>query len=441
MIWDHFFLKRKDNISLILFRIIFGLLIVLECWGALATGWVTETFIEPQFTFTFLGFEWTQILLGQPMYVYFFVMGALGILISVGLYYRISIILFALMWGLAYAMQKSHYNNHYYLLLLISFLMTLVPANANYSIDSKRNKKHKSETCAQWHLLIFQIQIAIVYFFAAVAKLYPGWLEARPMTIWLNYKSRTPIIGEFLSYDWLPMSISYAGMGFDFLIIPLFMIRQTRTIAFIFALIFHLFNSIVFQIGIFPYFALSFVLFFYPPKTLRSFFGIKQKKIPFHPAHSSYLPVFRNILLLYFIFQLVYPMRHWLIQGDVLWTEEGHRHSWRMMLRTKQSRFEMKTFDKELNKIEVINLYDYLTSHQVRSMKVRPDMIWQFAQYIERNREKDIEVYVSCFLSVNGSKFRSLIDSSVDLTEADWNIFKHNSWIIQKPNSLEYNNK
>ena len=460
MIWDRFFLKIKtnqrikspfishlkgksflaknDNISLVLFRILFGLLIVLECWGAILTGWVKETFVYPQFTFHFLGFEWTQILLGPVMYFYFLFMGGLGILIGIGFYYRISTVLFTLMWGLVYAMQKSHYNNHYYLLLLISFLMSLVPANANSSIDSRRNKELKSNTCARWHILIFQIQIAIVYFFAAVAKLYPGWIQARPMTIWLAYKSKTPIIGEFLSADWLPMVISYVGIGFDFLIIPLFIINQTRTMALIFALIFHLFNSIVFQIGIFPYFALSFVLFFYPSEVLRRLLRIKKKPFTNHSIHISYFPIVRNILLVYFAFQLIFPIRHWFITGDVLWTEEGHRHSWRMMLRTKQSILEIKTLDKDSGKMEIVNPHDYLKPHQVQSMKVRADMIWQFAQYLKRTKKQNIKIYVNCMLSVNGSQFAPLIDSSIDLSDIKWNIFKHNSWIIQRPDSLIY---
>ena len=50
------------------------------------------------------------------------------------------------------------------------------------------------------------------------------------------------------------------------------------------------------------------------------------------PKHNNILI---GILLVYFIFQIGLPIRHWMIQDDVLWTEEGHRMSWRMMLRSK----------------------------------------------------------------------------------------------------------
>ena len=72
----------------------FGALVALECYGAIVTGWVGHTLVEPQFTFSFIGFEWLQPLPGYGMYFYFFVMGTLGVCIALGYKYRFSIILF-----------------------------------------------------------------------------------------------------------------------------------------------------------------------------------------------------------------------------------------------------------------------------------------------------------------------------------------------------------
>jgi len=80
--------KKIDNSGLILFRIFFGILIALECYGAIATGWVKRTLIEPKFTFNFIGFEWLQPLSGNGMYFYFLCMGTLGALIALGYKYR-----------------------------------------------------------------------------------------------------------------------------------------------------------------------------------------------------------------------------------------------------------------------------------------------------------------------------------------------------------------
>ena len=52
--------KSVDNSPLIVFRIIFGFLIAAEAWGAIFTGWIKRTLIEPEFTFNFIGFDFFQ---------------------------------------------------------------------------------------------------------------------------------------------------------------------------------------------------------------------------------------------------------------------------------------------------------------------------------------------------------------------------------------------
>ena len=65
---ERFLFKHIDNSALIVFRILFGLLIFLEAVGAILTGWVRKTLVEPEFTFSFIGFEWLQPLPGNGMY-------------------------------------------------------------------------------------------------------------------------------------------------------------------------------------------------------------------------------------------------------------------------------------------------------------------------------------------------------------------------------------
>ncbi|HLT53207.1 MAG TPA: HTTM domain-containing protein, partial [Flavobacteriaceae bacterium] len=81
---DKILFKHIDNSPLVIFRIIFGLLCFLESVGAILTGWVNRTLIEPEFTFTFIGFEWLQPLPGSWMYVYYAVMGLFGLGIMLG---------------------------------------------------------------------------------------------------------------------------------------------------------------------------------------------------------------------------------------------------------------------------------------------------------------------------------------------------------------------
>jgi len=97
--------KHIDNSGLVLFRVVFGFLIALEGFGAIATGWVKKTLIDPQFTFNFIGFEFLQPLEGNGMYFYFMCLGILGVGVMLGYKYRLSMFCFAVMWSGVYLMQ------------------------------------------------------------------------------------------------------------------------------------------------------------------------------------------------------------------------------------------------------------------------------------------------------------------------------------------------
>ena len=61
---------RIDNSALVVFRILFGFLITVEAWGAIFTGWIQRTLIEPQETFNFIGLEFLQPLPRYGMLYY-----------------------------------------------------------------------------------------------------------------------------------------------------------------------------------------------------------------------------------------------------------------------------------------------------------------------------------------------------------------------------------
>ena len=274
---NKFLFKKIDNSSLIVFRILFGLLCFLESVGAIITGWVNRTLIEPQFTFNFIGFDFLQPLPQPWMYTYYIIMGVFGLGVMLGYKYRWSMLGFAMMWSATYLMQKSSYNNHYYLLMIFSFIMVLLPANRYASLDVKLRPKLKSVTMPNWCRWVIILQLFIVYTYASVAKLYPDWLDASVVKLLMQNKAHFPIIGGVLQQSWLHYFIAYAGIVFDGLIIPLLLFKPTRKYAFFASIFFHLFNSFVFHIGIFPYLSLAYSLFFFDPNTIRNIF-LKKKE-------------------------------------------------------------------------------------------------------------------------------------------------------------------
>ncbi|NER18002.1 HTTM domain-containing protein [Spongiivirga citrea] len=426
--------KQVDNSALIVFRIMFGLLIFLESVGAIFTGWIRRTLVEPDFTFTFIGFEWLQPLPGDGMYFYYAIMGVFGLMVMLGYKYRLAIISFTIMWTATYLMQKTSYNNHYYLLILICAIMAVLPANRYHSIDAKQNPEIKSISMPNWCRWIVIIQLWIVYTFASVAKFYPDWLDHTVAQRLMLSRANYPIVGELLQHEWAHICITYMGIGFDMLIIPLLLIKHTRKWAFFASIFFHLFNSIVFQIGIFPYLSLAFALFFFEPKTVRNIF-LKKKEL--YLGNEIIIKNYKNILvslgLIYFIIQIALPLRHHFIKDDVLWTEEGHRMSWRMMLRSKSGYINFRVVEEETKKVHNVNLSDYVSTKQMRTVTTKPDVIWQFAQRLKKEyAEKGIKiaVYADGKVSVNNRQSKRLVDNKVNLANAKWNYFGHQEWLL-----------
>ena len=426
--------KHIDNSSLVVFRIIFGLLCFLESVGAIVTGWVNRVMIEPEFTFSFIGFEWLQPLPGNWMYIYYALMGLFGLFIMFGYRYRLSMIAFTLLWSATYLMQKSSYNNHYYLLMLLSAIMIFLPANRYASLDVKRNPEIKSYAMPIWCKWIFVLQLFIVYTYASIAKLYPDWLSADVVELLMKGKVNYFLIGDLLQQKWLHYMLTYGGILFDGLIIPLLLFKPTRKFVFIVSIFFHLFNSIIFQIGIFPYLSLAFSLFFFEPKTIQRLF---LKKKPFYEKEEIIVPSYNKPLLIigsiYFIIQIALPVRHNFIKDDVLWTEEGHRLSWRMMLRTRSGLATYRVLNKETQHSMIVDLNQFLTKKQQRSVSTKPDFIWQFAQRLKKHfalNGQDVSVFVDTKVSVNGKPFRTLIDPNLDLASVEWDAFNHSPWIL-----------
>lgn len=432
-------LQPVDNTGLILWRIMLGFLLLAEAWGAILTGWVTETFVEPQFRFTFIGFEFLQVLSGEWMYLYNVVMGIFGLMIMLGWRYKIGVIGYFFMWAGIYFGQKSHYNNHYYLLLLLVGLMIFIPANAYASFDAKRNPKIKSLQAPFWAYFIFMFQFSVVYFYATLAKLYPDWLQAKPVSLWLTAKSDYWLIGPLLEKDWVHWFFSYGGIFYDATIIPFLIFKKTRKLALVLSVVFHLTNSAVFQIGIFPFLAISAILIFWDPEQLRKvFFKSKPQIIPLvrTPKPSAFEKMAALFFIAYFAIQVYLPLRHWLYDGNVHWTEEGHRLSWQMMTRSKWGGgyFIVKDFKTGRRFNEQPN--DRLLPHQARSMPKRPDMIWQYAKYLEKiYNEKgydSIAVYARTRISLNGRPQQPLIDPDFDLTQVKkWPRYESKSWVTR----------
>lgn len=334
-------------------------------------------------------------------------------------------------------MQKTSYNNHYYLMMLLCWIMAFLPANRWLSIDAKLNPAIRTNAMPRWVILFLIAQVWIVYTYASVAKLYPDWLDTTVAARLMAAKSHYWLIGNLLQQEWIHWSIAYVGILFDLLIIPLLLWKKTRRFGFYCSVFFHLFNSIVFQIGIFPYMSIGFAFFFFSAKTLNKLFLPKKPlvteaiiKVP------SYKKVLIAVLVIYLVIQIGLPLRHWGFKGDVLWNEEGHRLSWRMMLRSKSGTLIVNIKDKNTGEPQRYNYKKLLTKKQQRVVTTHPDMLWQLAQrikQIEADKGKDVAVFMNTRVNVNGGSYFPLLNKEVDIASQQWHHCKHHDWILPEP--------
>ncbi len=84
------------------------------------------------------------------------------------------------------------------------------------------------------------------------------------------------------------------------------------------------------------------------------------------------------------------PVRHWLYRGDVLWTEQGFRYSWNVMLMEKDGYVEFYVRDKTTGERYIEYPEKHLTPLQEKMMSTQPDMILQYAHFLANNYQNQL---------------------------------------------------
>lgn len=391
--------------------------------------------------FTYDFFHFVKPLPPPQLNFFFVVMIIFSLLFSIGIFYRLtSVVLFI---GISYTflLGKIFYNNHYYLFVLICFLMIFIDAN-KWGKLSFRNEKQEHKTVAYWNIFLLQIQLFIVYFFGGIAKLNYDWLvEAEPMATWLSAKSNYAIVGGFFATKFAHYFFSYGGLLFDLSIGFLLFFRKTRYWALIPLLFFHITNSQIFHIGYFPWFMIGATVLFFDPDWIEKL--IKRITGESTLATKAFLPenislkqkITASLVLMYIVIQILLPLRHLLIPGSVYWTGEAHRFSWMMKIRTKRPVVAMKAIIPGDPQTYYISLQDYISANQIKYLGSDPAMAPVFAQYFADGLKKDgvpeVAIYAEIWTKLNGNPIQLYIDSTIDLTKVQAkNYLGHRSWIM-----------
>jgi Vitamin K-dependent gamma-carboxylase len=437
-----YFLKPVHLAPLAVFRMAFGFLMLASVLRFIAKGWVYTMYIKPKIFFPYFGFEWVKPLGETGMYVLFIALAIAALFIALGFLYRLSAIFFFLAFTYVELIDKTNYLNHYYFISIAAFLIIFLPANRYFSLDSLLNKKIAATYAPNYFSLVIKFQVFIVYFFAGLAKINSDWLlHAQPLKIWLPAHSEMPLIGSFLTKEWVAYFFSWFGCIYD-LLIPFFLfIPRFVKPAYFFVIIFHLATSLFFNIGMFPYIMICLTTIFFTEnfhikiiQTLKKIFkrSLIDNQITFLPKNSFIKPV-TFLLVLHFVIQLILPFRYILYPGNLYWTEQGYRFSWRVMLMEKAGTAFFYVHDRVTNgEIEIDNK-KYLTYMQEKMMATQPDMMIDYAKFLKaeyiKQGFKDPIIRAQSYVTLNGSGSREFIDSQVDLSVQSNSFLKNKDWV------------
>jgi hypothetical protein len=442
----HYLEQQVSIAPLVVFRIVFGLLMLFSTIRYLSMGWVESQLIAPKLHFSYFGFGWVQPLPGAWMYFVFGLLIVTAIAITLGAYYRLTTVLFFVCFTYVELIDITYYLNHYYFVSITAFLLIFVPANRLFSWDVKRRPEISQIKVSKWCIGIFKLQIAIVYICAGLAKINYDWLiKALPLSIWLPAKTSIPLIGWVFKYKLTAYLFSWLGMFFDTLVVFGLMWKKTRWFAYISVVLFHTVTGILFQIGVFPLVMILVVTIFFSSNLHEQLlnrlnvmlgggvlFSTSKEKHVLTP-HQVNRKILYFSLALFFTFQVLFPWRYLLYPGNVFWTEEGYRFAWRVMLMEKAgtATFYVKN-GAEGREGAVVNR-QFLNMHQEKQMAMQPDLILQFAHYLEEhfrsNGMHDPKVRAEVQVTLNARPSRMLIDPSVDLTQIK-DGWARKDWII-----------
>jgi vitamin K-dependent gamma-carboxylase len=268
--------------------------------------------------------------------------------------------------------------------------------------------------------------------------------------------------------------------------------RRTRTPAFAVAVAFHFMNARLFEIGIFPWmmivattvffdpdwprvmarvvrrervaagvvvaaFAAGFVVGGYLPKSfvpLQALIGgagvavlafrllpARMREVGDRGSAPTHASPWRGLALgraavvamaVWVAVQVVSPLRHLAIPGNVQWTEEGQRFSWHLLVQSKSFAVRYEVTDPASGRSWIEDPRRHLTPHQISKLN-DPDLLFQFAAYVDDYYERmgrDVEVRAEAVAQLNGRTPQHFVEPIIDLSSLGRPYIPPAEWIV-----------
>ncbi|XP_058065324.1 vitamin K-dependent gamma-carboxylase [Anopheles bellator] len=391
-------------------------------------------------------------------------LGAAGM--ALGYRFRVSTAAFAVTYWYVFLLDKSAWNNHSYLYGLLGTLFLFTDAHRCCSIDAWRDPASSGQCVPFWNYFILKFQFFVLYFIAGLKKLCHEWLSGYAMTNlsyhWVFVPFRA-VLGAQLT-DLL--IIHWFGCLFDTTVVFFLIYAPTRRVATVFASAFHLMNSRLFHIGMFPWVCLTQLPLYYSASWPRRILSREPLLAPVSARETEATQDTWGssresceqqnhrrrrkrwkmaIMLAYCSLQLFLPYSHFLSPGYNNWTNGLYGYSWDMMVHAWDTTMIGVRVEDRNNPGRVQYVAPYAFTDNDRWTK-HADMAIQFARCVERNVQLEkawsperqvaprpvtnISVYFDIWCSMNGRFQQRIFNPNVDILRAPWSPFESVDWVL-----------
>ena len=434
-----------DALSTEIFVRFFGLMIILQVWSYNKAGFIEKGILSSKVLFTYDLFHWVHpfpagIMTAIPVILIF-----CGVLIMINKFRKIAIGTFCILFSYLFLLEKSYYNNHFYLMILLSFLFLFYTPN--------KNKGEKKTWIPNWFLLLLQFQVVIVYFYGGLAKISYDWMvRMQPIGQFLQNSERSSALPSLNSSSLALYILTYGGFLFDITIGFFLLNKRTRNKAIVLCVCFHMLNFLLFNfgsggdIGIFPFLMMGTCILFADPETVRRKLSslipsLKEtaKKKQIAPVVNALNPKSNKKLVMIFFFsyigiQILFPLRHLMYSGNTSWTFRGGRFAWRMKVHTKSSKIKFYYQLDQNDTLRFANINSLINTTQESEMGEDPSTLLQLADYLgndlKKNGYNNAVIKVSDKVSLNNRPFQFIMDSTANLLTLTHNLIESDKWIL-----------
>lgn len=405
-----YLLESIDPCALILFKAAFGILFGFHFIFELLSSAALQKFVVPVFHFKFSGVEFVPSPSEQTLTCLLVILSLSLLGLAFGRLCLLTSGIASCLMTWLLLIDASQFLNQDYLGCLICFLFVLTSCQ-----DNPRKKERL---------------FLVVRIFAVLSKLNFEWLSGLPYSLFNDSAWRV----------YVGMGACWGSLAFDLMSGPLLLIPSTKTIAIWASLFFNLtqwftFGGVIWLVNSFA------LLLFLDPQLLRvelkgafdfiTEMGLLQlgdhnTKLKRKPQTTLLACLCRHpcmcVAFAFAAFQLLFPLRYLLWEGDVSWTEEGRLFSWQGITRHKFTRPGQFLCVDEISSRK-IDPAKYLSRTQLRKMQAVPWMIHSFATHlnhsvVHRFGLKQPAIYGLFDASLNGQPFASIVDPKVNLLTA-----------------------